>query len=502
MAKRACLVTFGCQMNVLDSELVRGLLEEAGCKMTDGTSDADLILFNTCSVRKHAEDRVYGRLGMLKRLKQKRPNVIIAVLGCMAQKDRERIFEEAPHVDIVCGTREFPALLEYVDRVREGHTHQLAVRDDVALGEVYLRRRLRPRQFHAYVSVMRGCDNFCSYCVVPYVRGREISRPLAEITDEVKRLRDGGIIEVTLLGQNISSYGKDLERANLAKLLEGVSAVEGIQRIWFITGHPADMTPDVFEAMRDLPNVMEYLHMPAQSGSTRVLERMNRGYTREQYLALVHEAYETVPGLAVASDFIVGFPGETEADFRETVSLMEECRFSQSFVFKYSPRPGTKAAAFEDDVPLAEKQRRNQELLAVQERISTEENAKFVGRTVQVLIEGPSKRNPSRLTARAPDHRIVIIEKKGSDPFSAGPPLPLGLRSDSGANPAQTKCAGKGRGEGVVRKPPAFPLTLPSPGGRGDEEALEAGRIVPVTITHATALALYGQVAPDAKGEA
>ena len=453
MTKRACLQTFGCQMNRLDSELVRGLLEEAGYEETRDPEQADLILFNTCSVREHAEARVYGRLGMLRKLKHERPTVVIAVLGCMAQKDRERIFEVAPHVDIVCGTREFPALLEYVERVREGHTHQLAVRDDVGLGDVYCRRRLRPGQFRAFVSVMRGCDNFCSYCVVPYVRGRELSRPLADVVEEVKRLADAGVVEVTLLGQNVTAYGKNLEPArrslggggdaDLATLLEAVSAVDGIERIWFITGHPADVTREVFEAMRDLPNVCEYLHMPAQSGSTRVLERMNRGYTRERYLELVREAKAAVPGLAVASDFIVGFPGETEDDFRETVSLVEACRFSQGFIFKYSPRPGTKAADFEDDVPMEVKRQHNQELLAVQERISAEENAAFVGRTVEVLVEGPSKRREDRLVGRARDHRIVILD--------------------------QDTCATAG---------------LPS--------RARPGTIVPVTISGSTALALYG----------
>jgi len=450
MIRRACLVTFGCQMNQLDSELVRGLLEGAGYAMTDDEREADLVLLNTCSVRENAENRVWGRLGALKRAKRDRPGLLIAVLGCMAQKERERIFERAPHVDVVCGTREFPNLLEYLEHAERGDAHQVAVDLARPLCAVYAKRRLAPGQSHAFVSVMRGCDNFCSYCVVPHVRGRVASRPPAEIVDEVKRLVDAGVVEVTLLGQNISAYGKDDEAcgADLAALLDAVSAVPGLARLWFVTGHPRDMTRGVFEVMRDRANVMEYLHMPAQSGSNRVLERMNRGYTRERYLEIIRQAKAIVPALGVASDFIVGFPGETERDFAETAGLVEACRFSAAFIFKYSPRPGTKAADFDDDVPDDEKLRRNHELLRVQERIAAEENAAFVGRTVEVLVEGPSKSNASNLVGRARDHRIVIIEGRTDD-----------RRAEAGLS----------------------------------SRAL-TGMIVPVTITRATALSLYGAV--------
>jgi tRNA-2-methylthio-N6-dimethylallyladenosine synthase len=439
MAKLACLETFGCQMNQLDSEIIRGMLEEAHFALTRDVESADLILFNTCSVRKSAENRVHGRLSALKKLKTDRPGVVIAVLGCMAQKDREGLLLDHPHVDIVCGTQEFPALLEFVARAHKGergivatslvgarHLSRGFARDAVPanagegdrLDDVFRRRKPRPGQFHAYVSVMRGCDNYCSYCIVPFVRGRELSRPAEDVVEEVARLVDAGIIEITLLGQSISSYGKNLAGETLATLLRKVAAVPGLRRIGFITSHPADMTRDVFDAMREIAVISPYLHMPAQSGSTAVLARMNRGYSRERYLDLVREAKETVPGIAIASDFIVGFPGETDADFRDTVSLVEACRFSQAFIFKYSPRPGTKAADFADDVPKSVKESRNHDLLAVQKRISTEENAAFVGKTVEVLIEGPSKRNPSRLTGRARDHRIVILEGVSAAPGS------------------------------------------------------------------------------------
>ena len=427
MAKRACLETFGCQMNQLDSEIIRGMLEEAHFVLTRDADSADLILFNTCSVRKSAENRVHGRLSALKKLKADRPGVVIAVLGCMAQKDREGLFLDHPHVDIVCGTQEFPALLEFVERAHRGErgivaTSLVGARHAVPatsgerdrMDEAFRRRKPRPGQFHAYVSVMRGCDNYCSYCIVPFVRGRELSRPAEDVVEEVRRLVDAGIVEIALLGQSISSYGKNLKNENLATLLRKVAAVPGLRRLGFITSHPADITRDVFDAMREIAVVSPYLHMPAQSGSTAVLARMNRGYSRERYLDLVREAKETVPGIAIASDFIVGFPGETDADFRDTISLVETCRFSQAFIFKYSPRPGTKAADFADDVPKTVKESRNRDLLAVQERISAEENAAFVGTTVEVLVEGPSKRNPSRLTGRARDHRIVILDVEGA----------------------------------------------------------------------------------------
>ena len=430
MSKKACLETFGCQMNQLDSEIIRGMLEEAHFVLTRDVASADLILFNTCSVRKSAENRVHGRLSALKKLKADRPGVVIAVLGCMAQKDREGLLVDHPHVDIVCGTQEFPALLELVERAHQGERGIVAAGEHKDIDHVFEHRRCKPGQFHAYVSVMRGCDNYCSYCIVPFVRGRELSRPAADVVEEVRRLVDAGIIEITLLGQSISSYGKNLAGETLATLLRKVAAVPGLRRLGFITSHPGlsgrspavpgrsltDMTRGVFDAMREIAVISPYLHMPAQSGSTAVLERMNRGYSRERYLDLVREAKETVPGIAVASDFIVGFPGETDADFEGTVSLVEACRFSQAFIFKYSPRPGTKAAGFADDVPKSVKESRNRDLLAVQERISAEENAAFVGKTVEVLIEGPSKRNPARLTGRARDHRIVILEGVSATP--------------------------------------------------------------------------------------
>ena len=400
---------FGCQMNKLDAELTLARLRRAGYTECAAPEEADVILYHTCSVRKHAEDRVYSNVGKLKHLKRRKPHVVIGILGCMAQKDREKIFERLPHVDIVCGTRDFPRIVALVEEAR-GSGRVLACDEDRPV-EIGREVSYRPNRFQAYVSIMRGCDNYCSYCIVPYVRGRETSRPPGEIVEEVRRLVDDGCREVTLLGQNVNSYGKTFVAPDApADLLARLDAVRGLERVHFITSHPKDVSRAILEAVRDLPSVCEYLHMPAQSGDDGVLKAMNRGYTSAQYRELVALARELVPGIAVAGDFIVGFPGETEEAFERTASLMREVRFQNSFVFKYSPRPGTRAARLADDVPLEEKKRRNIALLEIQSGINLEERRRFIGRDVEVLVEGPSRRDPSRLTGRLRTNHIVVFE--------------------------------------------------------------------------------------------
>ena len=400
---------FGCQMNKLDAELTLARLRRAGYTECAAPEEADVILYHTCSVRKHAEDRVYSNVGKLKHLKRRKPHVVIGILGCMAQKDREKIFERLPHVDIVCGTRDFPRIVALVEEAR-GSGRVLACDEDRPV-EIGREVSYRPNRFQAYVSIMRGCDNYCSYCIVPYVRGRETSRPPGEIVEEVRRLVDDGCREVTLLGQNVNSYGKTFVAPDApADLLARLEAGQGLERVHFITSHPKDVSRAILEAVRDLPSVCEYLHMPAQSGDDGVLKAMNRGYTSAQYRELVALARELVPGIAVAGDFIVGFPGETEEAFERTASLMREVRFQNSFVFKYSPRPGTRAARLADDVPLEEKKRRNIALLEIQSGINLEERRRFIGRDVEVLVEGPSRRDPSRLTGRLRTNHIVVFE--------------------------------------------------------------------------------------------
>jgi len=406
-------VTFGCQMNRLDSETVAGRLLEDGCREASSLAEADIVVINTCSVRQHAEDKVWSLLGALRRRKERRPEMIIAVVGCMAQKEGRRILERMPHVDVVCGPQELARLPELVAEARERRERLVATGHSAAcLPRVVARR---PNKFQAFVAIMRGCDNFCSYCIVPYVRGRERSRPPGEIEDEVRRLVADGCKEVTLLGQNVNSYGRTLgDGTTLASLLRRLDRIEGLERIRFVTSHPKDATDELFEAMGELPSVCHHLHMPAQSGSNRVLRDMNRRYSREHYLERLSRLRELVPDVEVASDFIVGFPGETEAEFEETVELVREAEFLNCFIFKYSPRPGTRAARMPDDVPWEVKRERNRRLLAVQEEVMRRRQAAMVGKEVEVLVEGPSKRDKTKLTGRTRQNHIVAFPGEAS----------------------------------------------------------------------------------------
>ena len=393
-------------MNVLDSELVAADLIKVGYTLVDSAKLADVILFNTCSVRQHAEDKVYSALGRLKHVKEHRPETIIGVMGCMAQKDQQQIFKRAPHVDLVVGPGQLWRLPTLVEGLRAQRAPRLEVsldrksNDRASVQESFARFdprrsvRTRPTPQQALVRIMFGCDMFCTYCIVPSVRGPEQSRPAGEILDEVRRLADQGCLEVTLLGQTVNSY-RDTSGGTtlrLADLLTRLSEIESLRRIRFLTNHPRHMTDDLIDAVRDLPKVCPYFHVPVQSGSNAVLRRMKRGHTVEEYRDMLARIRERVPGAAITSDFIVGFCGETDDDFAQTAALVREARFKNSFIFKYSPRPGTKAAeTLEDDVPEAVKRRRNNELLAIQDAISLEDNGAMRGRRVEVLVEGPSK---------------------------------------------------------------------------------------------------------------
>lgn len=437
MPKRFYLETVGCQMNVLDSELVAASLLAAGYEAVDNRRDADVILFNTCSVRQHAEDKIYSALGRLKRVKDRRPDKIIGVLGCMAQKDQAGIFKRAPHVDLVVGPGQIgqlPLLLSQVgtERMpvleislgRKGKP-QAEVKESFEQYDPMRMAEARQSAHQAMVRIMFGCDKFCTYCIVPSVRGPEQSRPATEIEAEVAQLADQGCLEVTLLGQTVNSY-QDSSNGNtvqLADLLGRLNEIEGIRRIKFVTNYPRHMDDALLQAVRDLKKVSPYLHVPAQSGSNTMLKRMKRGYTVEEYRDMLERIWATVPGAAITSDFIVGFCGETEEDFEQTVDLVRHGRFKNSFIFKYSPRTGTKAVElFDDDVPEDVKRRRNNELLAIQNTISQEENDPFVGRTVEILVEGPSKNalkqgadgESVQLTGRTVCDRIVVFDGPGN----------------------------------------------------------------------------------------
>lgn len=407
---RVYLETFGCQMNKLDSEIMLGELLSLGFGRAPDVGSANVILYNTCSVRRHAEEKVYSRLGTLKTLKEARPDLVIGVVGCMAQSQQDTIFRRAPHVDLVCGTFEIGRLPELVEQVIRERRPVLSVEErDITIGKRNF--ACRPVRHQAYVLIMRGCDNFCSYCVVPHVRGPERSRAVAEILEECRALIADGVREITLLGQNVDSYGRSLgDGTTLASLLRALHSLDGLLRIRFVTSHPKDITSELLETMAELPKVCRHLHMPAQSGSDRILRAMNRGYTAARYREIVSDARRLMPDIQFASDFIVGFPGETDEDFKATVHLMEDVRFQNAFIFKYSPRPGTAAAKLPDDVPRAVKEERNRQLLKVQERISAERNASLVGSTLDVLVDGPSKSNRQRLSGRSHGNDIVVFD--------------------------------------------------------------------------------------------
>ncbi|MCA9187783.1 MAG: tRNA (N6-isopentenyl adenosine(37)-C2)-methylthiotransferase MiaB [Planctomycetales bacterium] len=425
--------TVGCQMNMLDSELVVASLRQQGYDLTDAPESATTILFNTCSVRQHAEDKIYSALGKLRRLKQSYPDKVIGVMGCMAQKDQRRIFDRAPYVDLIVGPGQLHQVPELIERVQGGAGRQVEVSLDRTAGSLEQIKRshesfdplrdpsMRPSPWQAYVRIQIGCDKFCTYCIVPMVRGPEQGRPPEQIVAEARALADQGCREITLLGQTVNSYRyrENGKSTRLSDLLLQLHEIPGIDRLKFVTNYPKDMTDDLLRAVRDLPKCSPYLHVPAQSGSNRMLAAMKRGYTVEEYREMMQRIRATIPDAAVSSDFIVGFSGETEDDFRQTVELVEECRFKNSFIFKYSERPGTKGAEMlPDDVSDDNKRRRNNELLAVQNRISAELNEAMVGEEVEILVEGPSKAARDRgdagpvlqMTGRTHCDRIVVYD--------------------------------------------------------------------------------------------
>jgi tRNA-2-methylthio-N6-dimethylallyladenosine synthase len=406
---RIYLETFGCQMNALDSDLILSRMQAQGWTTTGRREEADVILFNTCSVREHAEERALSHAGLVRKLKRTRPDLVVGIVGCMAQNRQDKLFEQLPHVQLVVGPRHLGALPRLVEEVRSTGQRRIAVEDfDDEFIDGSEAVQTRATQFQAYVKAMEGCDLSCAFCIVPRTRGSEVSRPPERIVEEVRRLAEQGTVEVTLLGQTVNSYGKGLRPAiDLGGLLRKVHEVGGIRRIRFITSHPSFVRASLVEALRDLPKVCKYLHIPAQSGSDRILKAMRRGYSVARYLEIVDTLRREVPGIEIASDFIVGFPGETGEDFDATLRLMERVRFQNSFVFKYSSRPGTDAAGLPDDVPEEEKRRRNQALLDVQERISAEKNRARVGQRLEILVEGPSKRDPRRQAGRTGTHQIV-----------------------------------------------------------------------------------------------
>jgi tRNA-2-methylthio-N6-dimethylallyladenosine synthase len=431
--KTLFIETVGCQMNVLDSELVVGSLRRQGYELVLEPTAADVILFNTCSVRQHAEEKIYSALGRLRQHKRKNPDVVVGVLGCMAQKDQEEVRRRAPHVDMVVGTGQLARVPELVAEVQMTRVPQYALslgRADGGKHEVTASfesfdpprdASMRPTPFQAYVRIQIGCDKFCTYCVVPTTRGPEQSRHPDHLVAECRQLAGEGCKELTLIGQTVNSYKFDHgdgRTTRLSDLITRIHDIAGIERIKFVTNFPKDMTDDLLDAVRELPKAVKYLHVPVQSGCDDVLKRMKRLYTVGSYREMLHRCREKVPGVAISSDFIVGFCGESEASFQKTMDLVREAKFKNSFIFKYSPRPGTKADnLYPDDVPEEIKKRRNNDLLAVQNANSLEDHKGCIGQIVEVLVEGPSKvgeRQPAggmrQLSGRTMTDHIVVFD--------------------------------------------------------------------------------------------
>jgi tRNA-2-methylthio-N6-dimethylallyladenosine synthase len=499
MKRKLYLETFGCQMNVLDSELVLGQLRVHGYESVDSRDQADVIIYNTCSVREHAEQKVWSRLGELRERKQTEPGLVIGVIGCMAERDGTNIFKKFPQVDVLCGPGELdklPALVHNAVVTTPANGREIAsdaataTADQMSLAPsrpsrqvalmgaaarrsstlaaaedtlelLDLSRTISPGDdlSQAYVRITRGCNKFCTYCVVPYTRGPEVHRPPKNIIDEVRKLVDAGAREVTLLGQTINHYCYDHgdgRKTTFADLLYQIhEATPDLPRLRFVTSFPRDFTNEALQAMRDCPRICRYLHVPAQHGNDRILKLMNRGYTSGQYRDFIARAREYMPDVSIASDFIVGFPTEADEEFDQTMQLVRDCRFKNSFIFKYSPRPGTTAIdRFEDDVPEDVKRRRNNDLLAIQQQVSQESNREMVGKTVEVFVEGESK-----LVSRQASSKVELgWEKRAA---------------------VKTQLVGRTRGDQVV----CF-----------DGDLSLKGEILDVEITRAQSLTLFGKL--------
>ncbi len=414
MQKKFYLETFGCQMNVVDSERIVDLLQGVGYEQSEVAEEAQLILLNTCSVRDKAERKVYGHLGRFKPLKDKDPSLILGVGGCVAQQEGERLLEKVRYLDIVFGTHNVHKLPEMVHQV-ENRRRRCRETDflDRDTRLTLFPRRAAGKGIARFVTVMQGCDNFCSFCIVPHVRGREISRPSSEILTEIEELAASGVREVTLIGQNVNSYGSaDDGELSFAQLLRRVEDISGIERIRFTTSHPKDLSEELIEVFGTLDKLCHHLHLPVQCGSDRLLQAMNRGYNRRHYLDLVRQLRLACPDLRLTTDIIVGFPGETADDFLQTLELAEEVRFTDAFTFLYSRRPGTAAAELDDTTPAEVKQERFERLLSLQEGISRETWAQDVGQVLPVLVEGESRQKGGQLFGRTTWNRIVNFTGK------------------------------------------------------------------------------------------
>ncbi|WP_394802417.1 tRNA (N6-isopentenyl adenosine(37)-C2)-methylthiotransferase MiaB [Megasphaera butyrica] len=400
-------------MNESDSERYAGQLESLGYRRTEDMDMADVVLLNTCCVRETAEGKILGKIGELKHVKQHNPNLIIAVAGCMAQEWQDRLFERAPHIDLVIGTHNIHKLVELIRERQAKSGHYLEA--DMTVPAFHDLPTKRFQKFFAWVPIMNGCNKFCTYCIVPYVRGREVSRPIADIVREIEEIAKEGYKEITLLGQNVNSYGLDLkDGTDFSALLQAVDRIDGIERVRYMTSHPKDMTFAMIDAIADSRKVVNHMHLPIQSGSDELLKKMNRGYTVDQYMELVEYARKRIPDLVLTTDIIVGFPGETEEMFCQTLDLLKRVQYDMAYTFIYSPRTGTPAAKMDHQIPQEEKSRRLQRLMDVQNVYSLQLNQAMEHKEYEVIVEGPTKNDENHWFGRTTGNKMIIWEHDGS----------------------------------------------------------------------------------------
>ena len=417
MSKKATVITYGCQMNVNESAKMKQILQTMGYEIIEDIDDSDLVFLNTCTVREGAAVKVYGKLGDLKRLKEeKNGKMIIGVTGCLAQEVRDEFIKKTPYVDLVLGNQNIGRIPDIIERIEKGEdVHVVMVEDEDELPQ-----RVDADfgdDIVASISITYGCNNYCTFCIVPYVRGMERSVPLHEVVQDVKKYTEKGYKEILFLGQNVNSYGSDLadETDNFAKLLRESAKIEGDFWIKYVSPHPKDFTDEVIDAIADNSKIARMLHLPLQSGSTKILNAMNRGYTKEEFITLAKKIKEKIPDIGLTTDIIVGFPGETEEDFQDTMDVVNEVGFENAFMFMYSKRSGTPAATMEEQVDEQVKSERLQQLMRLQNYKAKEESQKYLGKTVKVLVEGPSRKNPEMLTGRTSTHKIVLFKSSRTD---------------------------------------------------------------------------------------
>ena len=417
MSKKATVITYGCQMNVNESAKMKQILQTMGYEIIDDIDDSDLVFLNTCTVREGAAVKVYGKLGDLKRLKEKKEGkMIIGVTGCLAQEVRDEFIKKTPYVDLVLGNQNIGRIPDIIERIEKGEdVHVVMVEDEDELPQ-----RVDADfgdDIVASISITYGCNNYCTFCIVPYVRGMERSVPLHEVVQDVRKYTEKGYKEILFLGQNVNSYGSDLadETDNFAKLLRESAKIEGDFWIKYVSPHPKDFTDEVIDAIADNSKIARMLHLPLQSGSTKILNAMNRGYTKEEFITLAKKIKEKIPDIGLTTDIIVGFPGETDEDFQDTMDVVNEVGFENAFMFMYSKRSGTPAATMAEQVTEQIKSERLQQLMRLQNYKAKEESQKYLGKTVKVLVEGPSRKNPEMLTGRTSTHKIVLFKSSRID---------------------------------------------------------------------------------------